>query len=68
MTQTVTTTPQALRIMGTWVRRADAVLADGALANAARAVEDERSRAARHQDELQLLDLTGACPLPARAV
>lgn len=57
MTQTVTT-QQALRIMGTWVRRADALLADGALANAARAVSDERHLAAQTQDELALMDLT----------
>jgi len=57
VTQHVTTTSQALRIMGVWVRRADAVLADGGLANAARAVEDERDRARRQQHELAALDL-----------
>ena len=30
----------AVRVMGVWVRRADALLQDGAVANAARAVHD----------------------------
>lgn len=30
----------AVRVMGVWVRRADALLQDGAVANAARAVQD----------------------------
>jgi hypothetical protein len=58
MVQTVTT-HQALRIMGVWVRRADALLADGAVANAARAVQDEQRRVALHDRELAALDLTG---------
>lgn len=56
MVQAVTTT-KAVRIMGLWVRRADAILANGALANAAYAVDDDRSRAARHERELEALDL-----------
>ncbi|WP_460459072.1 hypothetical protein [Angustibacter peucedani] len=56
----MTTTSQALRIMGVWVRRADAVLADRALANAARAVEDERARSASTQRDLAALDLAVA--------
>jgi hypothetical protein len=61
--QDVTTTSQALRIMGVWVRRADAVLANGGLANAARAVEDERWRVLREQADLAKLDLAVA-PVP----
>ena len=57
MVQNVTTTSQALRIMGVWVRRADAVLSEGAIANAARAVEAERGRLARQERELDALDL-----------
>ena len=38
----------AVRVMGIWVRRADALLQDGALANAARAVQE---RNATTQDE-----------------
>ena len=57
MAQHVTTTNQALRIMGVWVRRADAVLANGGLANAARAVDDERARLRQEQRDLAALDL-----------
>ena len=35
----------AVRVMGVWVRRADALLQDGAVANAARAVQDQDARA-----------------------
>ena len=63
MVQNVTTTSQALRIMGVWVRRADAVLSEGAIANAARAVEAERGRLARQASELDALDLS---PVPVR--
>lgn len=38
----------AVRVMGIWVRRADALLQDGALANAARAVREHDATA---QDE-----------------
>lgn len=34
----------AVRVMGVWVRRADALLQDGAVANAARAVQDRDDR------------------------
>lgn len=40
----ITTTPQAIRVMGTWLRRADAGLVRGAVANAAVAVLDEQRR------------------------
>lgn len=35
----------AVRVMGVWVRRADALLQDRAVANAARAVQDQDDRA-----------------------
>ena len=38
----------AVLVMGSWVRRADALLQDGALANAARAVQEHNATA---QDE-----------------
>ncbi len=60
MAQEVTTAGQALRIMGVWVRRADALLADAAFANAARAVADERERVRRQALDLAGLDLTVA--------
>jgi hypothetical protein len=53
--ETTLPTSQALRIMGVWVRRADALLADTAVTNAASAVDADRSRQA--QDETELLDL-----------
>ncbi|WP_426561026.1 hypothetical protein ACPPVT_13395 [Angustibacter sp. McL0619] len=58
MVHNVTTTTQALRIMGVWVRRADAVLSQGAIANAAHAVETERGRVARQERELDAVNLT----------
>jgi len=58
MVHNVTTTSQALRIMGVWVRRADAVLSEGAIANAAHAVEAERGRMARQERELEALNMT----------
>jgi hypothetical protein len=63
MVHNVTTTSQALRIMGVWVRRADAVLSEGAIANAARAVEAERGRVARQERELAALNMSR---VPAR--
>lgn len=60
---TPTTTPQALRVMGVWVRRADALLAQGGFANAARAVAEERERAQATERDLAALDL-GQRPLP----
>ena len=55
MANTVTTS-QAVRIMGVWVRRADAMLADRALENAAYAVSEERERADRLERDLASLD------------
>lgn len=40
----ITTTPHAIRVMGIWLRRADAGLVRGAVANAAVAVLDEQRR------------------------
>lgn len=57
------TTPQALRVMGVWVRRADALLAEGGRSNAARAVAAERARAEATERDLAALDLAQA-PLP----
>ncbi|HEX3003676.1 MAG TPA: hypothetical protein VHO27_05660 [Angustibacter sp.] len=54
---TAMTTPQALRVMGVWVRRADALLAQGGFANAARAVAEERARAEATERDLAALDL-----------
>jgi hypothetical protein len=54
---TMMTTPHALRVMGVWVRRADALLAQRGLANAAGAVADERERAERLARDLTALDL-----------
>lgn len=54
---TAMTTPQALRVMGVWVRRADALLAQGGFANAARAVADERARAEATARDLAALEL-----------
>ena len=59
MANTVTTS-QAVRLLGTWARRADAVLNDGAVANAARAVDDERRRSEQHEAELAAIDLRDA--------
>lgn len=59
MAKTVTTS-QAVRLLGAWARRADAVLNDGAVANAARAVDDERRRAEQHEAELAAIDLRDA--------
>jgi hypothetical protein len=63
MAQNVATslpTSQALRIMGVWVRRADALLAGTAVSNAASAVDSERTRQAREEVELLDLDLRQA--------
>ena len=50
-------TRYAVRVMGVWVRRADALIGDGSLSNAARAVEVERVRGLRMEQELASLDL-----------
>jgi hypothetical protein len=55
MAQTVTNS-QALRIMGVWLRRADAVLAHGGAVNAAAAVAAERERQVHAQRDLADLD------------
>jgi hypothetical protein len=57
MAETVATR-YAVRIMGVWVRRADALIGDGSLSNAARAVELERSRSRHAAQQLAELDLT----------
>ena len=54
---TTITTPTALRVMGVWVRRADALLAQRGLTNAAGAVADERERAEDLARDLAALDL-----------
>lgn len=46
------TTRYAVRVMGLWVRRADALLQDGAVANAGRAVHEQQRNAARQAAEL----------------
>jgi hypothetical protein len=50
-------TRYAVRVMGVWVRRADAFIGDGSLSNAARALESERTRARQAAAELAALDL-----------
>jgi hypothetical protein len=50
-------TRYAVRVMGVWVRRADAFIANGSLSNAARAVELERIRNLDAEQELAALDL-----------
>jgi hypothetical protein len=50
-------TRYAVRVMGVWVRRADAFIGNGSLSNAARAVELERVRSLRAEQELAALDL-----------
>lgn len=67
MASTVTTS-QAVRLLGAWARRADAVLNAGAVANAARAVDAERRRAEQHEAELAAIDLRNADPSSQRRV
>jgi len=50
-------TRYAVRVMGVWVRRADAFIGNGSLSNAARAVEMERARSLNAEQELAALDL-----------
>jgi len=50
-------TRYAVRVMGVWVRRADAFIGNGSLSNAARAVEMERTRSLHAEQELAALDL-----------
>jgi hypothetical protein len=61
MTETVATR-YAVRVMGVWVRRADALIGDGSLSNAARAVESERARTRHLEQELAELDLRPRVP------
>jgi len=48
--------------MGVWVRRADALIGNGSLSNAARAVELERARELQLQQDLAALDLRRTAP------
>jgi hypothetical protein len=50
-------TRYAVRVMGVWVRRADAFIGNGSLCNAARAVEGERARIRLAEEELAAIDL-----------
>lgn len=59
---TTITTPQALRVMGVWVRRADALLAQGGLSNAANAVAAEQERATAAARDLAALDVVPPVP------
>lgn len=49
-------TRYAVRVMGVWVRRADALLQDGAVANAARAISDRHQRLALEAADLAAID------------
>ena len=55
-------TRYAVRVMGVWVRRADALIGNGSLSNAARAVELERARGLQLQQDLAALDLRRTAP------
>jgi hypothetical protein len=57
----VTATSEVIRIMGVWVRRADAGLARGAADNAARSLADGRQR---RVDEVRALRGLHPAPLP----
>ena len=57
------TTRYAVRVMGVWVRRADALLHEGALGNAASAVHDEQQRSAREAVELAAVNMRAATAL-----
>ena len=50
-------TRYAVRVMGVWVRRADAFIGDGSVSNAAHALEVERVRTVQAEQELATLDL-----------
>jgi hypothetical protein len=62
MAETVATR-YAVRVMGVWVRRADALIGDGSLSNAARAVENERARSRHLEQELAELDVSPRVPV-----
>jgi hypothetical protein len=53
----VATTPDVVKVMGVWIRRADAGLARSAARNAAYSVEAERAR--RLEDARTMRDLQG---------
>jgi hypothetical protein len=53
----VTATPDVVKIMGVWIKRADAGLARSAARNAAHSVEAERAR--RLEDARTMRDLQG---------
>lgn len=59
------TTQYAVRVMGRWVRRADALLHEGALGNAAQAVREEQQRSDRQSVELAALDLRASPAMAA---
>jgi hypothetical protein len=59
----VTATADVVRIMGVWVRRADAGLARSAARNAAHSVEAERSR--ELEDARTMRDLHNLTPITA---
>jgi hypothetical protein len=62
----VTATSEVVRVMGVWVRRADAGLADRAVRNAAAGVTDRSSR--RMEDARTMRDLRRLRPpTPANA-
>jgi triphosphoribosyl-dephospho-CoA synthetase len=67
----VVTTSEVMRIMGVWVRRADAGLAVGAARNAATSVAEARTRSAQGAHALQdldeALDRRGVLPPPSSA-
>lgn len=60
----VGTTPDVVRYMGVWIRRADAGLARSAARNAAHSVEAEQAR--RLEDARTMRDLQGI-PTASRA-
>lgn len=60
----VTATTEVVRIMGVWVRRADAGLARSAARNAAHSVEAEQAR--RIDDARTMRDLQGVPRVRAR--
>jgi hypothetical protein len=59
----VTATSEVVRIMGVWIRRADAGLAQGAARNAATSMAEHRAR--RLEEIRALRDLTAVLPATA---
>lgn len=64
-TRSVATSAGALRVMGVWVRRADAILANQAIANAAGAVNDQARHLHLMQREADAVDLRRPAPAVA---